>query len=835
MTNQKVYHGDGMFDGELAFAEAFQRFENDSVAIREANCFSATYQYFFTPIQRGDLLAGRVNYLSVDFSPENEAGGLLLYCHKSRILKELDEKGASPEYRQKIVDMIEYFEDKVFIDQEVTPNLVGRMPNALPKDVLAATANCVADMGGRVAGSGLNFDKLIQLGLGGLKAEVKRLQEENLKTVVGQKYHGGSVNSANFYEGVLLSLETLCDVCRMYAKQARDMAEAVPLTGTIFDVENSNEFYINPMRLSDMGANSIDEKLAGIHANKQDLKFTGAIYGDGSINLGTNIEKYTDNAKWKAALIQMAECLERIADNKPESLRDALQLAWLYAIASKTCNFGRMDIFAGDLYVKDLQAGILQERALEFVQSFWRMTVFRRISARETAEFNARVVVGGKGRRNVKNADQFALLAMEATRTVEETEPQLTLRIFDGMNPEVMKKALDVIGEGRIYPMLYNDDVNVPAVAKAFGVSEEIAERYYPYGCGEYVLEYTSIGSPNCSLNTLKCLEITLHNGVDPATGEQVGLKTGEVSDFDTFEKLFNAYKKQLEYFAINLGKRHVIEYQVESEMISLLLMSALYDGCLENGRSLVDRGPKYTGSIIESFAMVNTADSLTALKNAVYEQKLFTLEEVVRACDVNFEGHAPLFKKLRSMPKYGNDIAEADDMLNEVCNHLADYCKYSAASLGLDYFLIVNINNWFNVEIGKKTGATPEGRLAGQPVANGSTPTAGNDISGMTAMLNSLARINPNNHAGYSHNMKFSKAQFHSGRQKLDALLSAYWKTGGTQAMITAVSRGDLENAMKEPSKYTNLIVRVGGFSARFIELRKEIQLDLLNRTLYE
>ncbi|MEI6603236.1 MAG: pyruvate formate lyase family protein, partial [Clostridia bacterium] len=690
-----------MFDGELAFCKAFQDNEAEPVAIREAACFQATYPYFFAPIQRGDLLAGRVHYLSADLSPENEAGGLLLYCHGNRMLKELDKAGATPAYRQKIVDMVKYFEDKVFIDQEIAPHTVGRMPEALPLAVLKATANSVADMGGRVAGSGLDFDKLIRLGLGGLKAEVQRHQAALAKTVVGQKYQGGSVNSARFYEGVISVLDTLSAVCDMYAAQAREMADALPDTGALTDTAARNDFALDPMRLADMGANSFDEKLAGIHANKQDLKFTGAIYADGTINNGTHIEDYLEHATWKAELFAMAESLTRIATLKPETLRDALQLAWLYAMASKTCNFGRMDVYAGDQYVADLARGISQERELKFVQSFWRMTVHRRISARETAEFNARVVVGGMGRRNPANADQFALLAMEATRTIEETEPQLTLRVFDGMDQNVMKKALDVIGEGRIYPMLYNDDINVPSVAKAFGVSREEAERYYPYGCGEYVLEHTSIGSPNCSLNTLKCLEITLHDGVDVDTGLQIGLKTGALAEFDTFEKLFAAYQKQLEYFAINLGKRHVIEYQVESEMIGLLLMSALYDGCLEKGRSLVDRGPTYTGSIIESFAMINTADSLNAIKQLVYDQKVFTLQEIVTACDANFKGFEAIHKKLRNVPKYGNDDQAADDMVNAVCNHLADYCKYSAASLGLDYFLIVNINNWYNVEIG--------------------------------------------------------------------------------------------------------------------------------------
>jgi pyruvate-formate lyase len=151
-----------------------------------------------------------------------------------------------------------------------------------------------------------------------------------------------------------------------------------------------------------------------------------------------------------------------------------------------------------------------------------------------------------------------------------------------------------------------------------------------------------------------------------------------------------------------------------------------------------------------------------------------------------------------------------------------------------LDYYLIVNINNYANVSFGKVTAASADGRRAGEPLANGNTPTAGRDQKGVTAFLNSIVKPDPSLHAGYVHNMKFNKRMFREERPKLEALLRTYCANGGTQAMITVLSREDLENALREPEKYRNLMVRVGGFSARFVELSPEVQHDLINRTLY-
>ena len=253
---------------------------------------------------------------------------------------------------------------------------------------------------------------------------------------------------------------------------------------------------------------------------------------------------------WGKELRTMAAILEKLTVAPPETLREAIQLYWLYAQVAQLRNHGRMDVYLGDFYANDRDAGrITEAEALRLVQSVWWLIVARWI------RFDSRVIVGGKGRRNEANADRFALLAMEATRTVEEVIPQLTLRHYRGQNPALMQKALDVMGEGRTFPMLYNDDVNIPAVQHAFGVSEAAAEQYLPYGCGEYTLDHMTVGSPNCALCTLKALDAALRNGRDGLTGKMIGLETGEFRSFETFEQFFEAYSRQVEHGALAPGR----------------------------------------------------------------------------------------------------------------------------------------------------------------------------------------------------------------------------------------------------------------------------------------
>jgi hypothetical protein len=267
----------------------------------------------------------------------------------------------------------------------------------------------------------------------------------------------------------------------------------------------------------------------------------------------------------EAELHLMAETLDHVAGSRPETLRQALQLSWIYTLVAGVNNYGRMDVAFGPLLARDLDAKtrrLTQGEALALLESLWRLA-----AARKTV-YNGRVVIGGRGRPDPATADRFARLALEATRRVNEIEPQLTFRFHRDTDPDLLKTAYDVIGAGRTFPMLYNDEVNVPAVEQAFRVAREEAEEYVPLGCGEYVLEHRSLGTPNGVINLLKALEDAIHGEPDPKTSRP----TPGIEGCGTLEDLWEAYRAQVEPRVEALAAQEALEYAVlaaETPMLS--------------------------------------------------------------------------------------------------------------------------------------------------------------------------------------------------------------------------------------------------------------------------
>ncbi|MFA5264232.1 MAG: pyruvate formate lyase family protein, partial [Opitutaceae bacterium] len=383
----------------------------------------------------------------------------------------------------------------------------------------------------------------------------------------------------------------------------------------------------------------------------------------------------------------------------------------------------------------------------------------------------------------------------------------------------------------------YNDDVNIPAVVRSFAISEDEAVRYHPFGCGEYIIAARSIGSPNGVINLAKCLEATLHEGRDPWTGNRTGPVAPSVESFKSFEQLWAAYAAQVEHHVAACAKQEKIEYEIAGRETTFLFISALYDDCFKKARPLLSGGVKYLGGTIETYGNITTADSLRAIEELVFRQKSIALRDLVAACDANFQGTqgAAARRLLLAVPKYGNDEDRADAMACKVHEHVCRFTRDQAARVGLHSYLVVVINNWANVVFGQTTHATPDGRLSGEPLSNANNPTAGADRQGTTAFLNSLVKLDPGIHAGAVQNMKFSRELFGRSRPKLEALLGTYWRKGGSQAMINVVSPTDLQAAMKEPEKWGHLMIRVGGFSARFVDLPLSCQQDILRRTCNE
>jgi pyruvate-formate lyase len=555
--------------------------------------------------------------------------------------------------------------------------------------------------------------------------------------------------------------------------------------------------------------------------------------------LDSSISRLTEQAR-EVGLDDPAAVLEAIRQEPPQTLRQAIQLLWLYALHSGTWNYGRLDDVLGPFLVRDLEENRLtEESAVQMLEAFWRLM------ADYNNQYNNRVMLGGRGRRHREAADRFALLAMEATRRVRLNQPQLSLRFERGQNPQLLQKAYDVIGEGCTFPILYNDDVNVPAVGEAFAVPETVAQQYFPFGCGEYVPGSLGQGSPNGVINLTQALLVALHGGRDPGSGREIvpGLPgTAQIRDFET---LWESYCRVTERHVEALARQQSLEFEVTAGEAPFLFLSLLTHDCLDRGKSFIGGGARFLGGTLETYGNTNTADSLAAIRHLVFEQQRWTLPELVQACDADFTepgdgetaGFEPLHDALLSAPKYGNDNACADALAERVHEHICRVTAQQAGreSVNLDYYLVVIINNHANTVLGHHTPASPDGRRAGSPLANGNNPGSGSDTQGVTAFLKSIARLNPAVHAGTVQNMKFSGEWFADPemRGKWEALMATYFAMGGTQAMVTVVNRQDLEAAMKAPQEWAHLMVRVGGFSIRFIDLPQDVQKEVLARTL--
>lgn len=520
----------------------------------------------------------------------------------------------------------------------------------------------------------------------------------------------------------------------------------------------------------------------------------------------------TARGERRSELRRMADALHRITTDRPATLYEAIQLSYLYCQLSGSINFGRMDEYLGDFLADDLRTGRLdRQSAILLIGRYWQL-IEKRMRV-----YDSRLTIGGRGRRNPQNADFFALCAMEAMRRVKTVAPQITLRFHKDQHPALMTAALDAIGAGCTFPMLYNDEVNIPAVQQAFGVSLAEAENYIPFGCGEYTLYHKSVGTPSGVINLLAALLETLRD-----------------EEYPTFEALMDAYKRKVELHVEQLALQEKMEYDMAGETAPFLLISALYDDCMQKGLPIFNGGVRCLGGTLESYGGTNTADSLVAIRELVYEKHELTIPELLRILESNFAGYEAERIRMKNLPKYGNDDDRADCLKKEIDRHICLSAIEAGKRAGLDNYLIVFINNDANTILGRYTGASPDGRRAGTSMANGNAPSGGCDRNGITALLNSMVKPDVRIHAGAVQNIKLSQSLFAEYRSQLEALLKGYFDHGGAQLMITAVNRGDLENALREPDKYRNLTVRVGGFSARFVELAPDVQQEILSRTLY-
>lgn len=517
---------------------------------------------------------------------------------------------------------------------------------------------------------------------------------------------------------------------------------------------------------------------------------------------------------------ELAYTLNELLEHRPQNMKEAIQLMWIYVGVSEIRNYGRMD---------NQLARFLDDEQ----DAYKNIAEYFKVIRQRNTIYNGRIILGGEGRHDLEKANKICSIALKVMKDLHLTEPQLTLRWSKDMPDSIFDNAIDCIESGCSYPLLYNDTVNIKNVKESMNVSYKEAVDYVPLGCGEYVLDHKSIGSPNGIINLAKVLEGLVNDGKCMITNKKI-VKHYLTKEPNTFEELYDVYKQELDYQIDLLAKQEKFEYDYMNNHCGYLFNSILYDNCIDRGKSLLNGGIDYLGGTLETYGNVNSGDSLYAIKKLVFDDKEIRYKDMVDAIRNNFIGYEEIREKCLNVIKYGNDNPEVDEMINELNQYVAVTTKSKSEKYGLSSYLIVIINNDANSRLGYRTAATFDGRKVYEPLANALTPQNGAEKNGVTAVLNTVSSLDVNNMAGAVYNLKLSHDLMNQHKDMVKELLKIYFSSGGSQIMISVINQEELKDAMIHPEKYPNLIVRVGGFSARFIDLSPLVQKEIVSRMVY-
>lgn len=420
--------------------------------------------------------------------------------------------------------------------------------------------------------------------------------------------------------------------------------------------------------------------------------------------------------------------------------------------------------------------------------------------------------------------------------------PNLTMRCHRNTPPKLVEKAISVMETGIGMPVLYNDEVVCPAL-EALGIKPQDAHMYAMNGCNQFEIQGKShMGLEDGEICLLKCLEYALFNGKCLITGKTLGLETGDAAAFQTFEELLEAYKKQVEYIVEITVRIANCMQRVIAEHAPNPLRSCLIQGCIESGRDYRAGGPLYNHGQILTEGLADTIDSLFTIKHFVFDAGEYEMEEVLNALEKDFCGYEEMYWKFINFPcKFGNDCEEVDSLGAEVLEHyfkeLLKYHTYRGGGNGIYGGGLSTFNR--TGKYGAGCGASANGRRSGDGnIADSIGATPGMDVNGPTALVKSVLRYDQKlAKSGFVLQLKFDRTLFatEKGRKAFAALVKTYFTHGGQQITVNVLNQRDLLDAMEHPDQYRNLIVRVGGYSDYFVNLPRELQRNVIARSIQQ
>ncbi|NLL58768.1 MAG: formate C-acetyltransferase, partial [Firmicutes bacterium] len=550
----------------------------------------------------------------------------------------------------------------------------------------------------------------------------------------------------------------------------------------------------------------------------------------------------------KKELLTIAETCYRVPGKPARTFQEGIQSFWFYwmMIASGTSPGGRFDQYMYPLYKKDKEEGRLNDdAALELLECLRiKIMQFNFISGdrgqREKWAGIARwnnFVIGGLTPDGKDATNELSYLLLEAARDCPTPHHTITVRVHDHTSEELMIKALEVVKTGIGMPAFISDNSYIGYLTSQ-GVSIEEARDYALAGCLDVNLPGKSRINAFGMFIVPRVLEITLNNGLDPRTGVQLGPQTGEFNDFETFDDFMKAFKEQLTYFMSLANEEHNILLQAQRDLFPDVVHSALMDDAIKIGKDALDRVlPFENGSALNMVGMINVANSMAAVKKLVFDERKVSAKELQAALAANWEGYEEIRKMCLEAPKFGNGDSYVDSIARELYQFWAD----TALTFRSIYGATVKptaISITAHAPGGAMTGATPDGRFAGEPLADGSlSPVQGTDLNGPTAVIRSAMAIDQIPYQATLLNMKFHPSALQSTEdlRKLSSLIKTYFKNGGKHIQFNVVDRETLLQAQQNPERYRDLIVRVAGYSTYFTILDKAVQDEIISRTEHQ
>jgi trans-4-hydroxy-L-proline dehydratase len=559
--------------------------------------------------------------------------------------------------------------------------------------------------------------------------------------------------------------------------------------------------------------------------------------------------KTETDSKRKAELLRIAEVCRWVPANAPRNFWEAIQMYWFVHLGTITelngwdaMNPGHFDQHLTPFFEKEIAEGNLtRDEAKELISCFWIKVNNHPappkvgITARESGTYNdfTNINIGGLKPDGSDGVSNVSYIMLEVIEQLHILQPGSSVHISSKTPDKFLHAACKVIRQGHGYPSVFNPDTYIQELILQ-GKSLTDAREGGCSGCievGAFGKEaYVLTGY----LNVPKVIEVTLNNGIDPCTGKMAGIETGDPRNFKTFDELYNAFLKQLNFVVDQ--KIRVSNYI--DRMFALYapapFLSVVIEDCIKKGKDYYNSGPRYNTSYIQCTGLGTVTDSLLVLKKHVFEDKTYTMDTILTAVSKNFEGEEKLRQTIiNRTPFYGNDDEYADSIAVQVYNDLLAAIEGKPNIKGEVYHLNM-LSTTCHIYFGKVMGATPNGRFAGKSISDGTSPSHGCDINGPSSVIRSISKLDQVRSGGTLLNQRFLPNLLKTDEDinKLGKLIRSYFALGGHHIQFNIVDTATLRAAQKTPEDYRDLLVRMAGYSDYFNDMNEDLQTEVIERT---